>query len=357
MNSRARSPRRLLVAALLLVILGVAVYLGRQAWFASRFRAAEATLAKRDFLKARRLLDECLRFSPDDGETLLLAAQAARRDGETSEAARLLEHAERAGAVTEAVDFEQSLTRLQSGDAREVDRFLQVCEEHPEEPESRLILEAVIVGGLQRVDLARTRRSLDLWEKHSQREAERIQGWMWRGELAIRVGDVDSAADFYRRAVEAAPANGQARLRLAELLARTAPREALKQLDQLPIAMAGSKDELFQRARCFRSLGEHERAKELLARILEQSPGNYDAALELGQIELELRQFEAAERWLRAARKIHPDRRDPNLALARCLQLAGKADEARQFREKVAEIDRLLDERLRQLREKGSVEK
>lgn len=38
------------------------------------------------------------------------------------------------------------------------------------------------------------------------REPDRVQGWIWRGELALRTGDVDTAARHYRQVVKANPA-------------------------------------------------------------------------------------------------------------------------------------------------------
>jgi tetratricopeptide (TPR) repeat protein len=352
----AVSPRNLLIAALLLVIAGIVAHLGRLAWGAYQYRAAEAALARRDFPRARQLIDPCLRLWPKDGQTLLLAAQTARRDGALDEATRWLDAAEQAGALAVTVAFERSLLRLQTGDSQGADHFLQVCVEHPAAEESPLILEAVIIGSLQRVDLARARTGLDLWDQQKIDGPARIQSWIWRGELAIRTGDVDTAANFFRQAVESDPGNDQARLRLAELLARFAPHEALTHLDHLRDKPPDDRDVLFQRARCHRSLGEHEQAGALLHRILRASPRDYEALLELGQIAMELRQFEAAERRFRAALAMHPERRDPNLGLAQCLQLAGKSDEAQRYREIVARIDEILNERLRLLREKGSFE-
>jgi tetratricopeptide (TPR) repeat protein len=349
------SRRHLSIALLLLAIGGLLVHLARQAWAKSRFSAAEAALLDRDFPRARQLLDECLRVWPGDDQVLLLAAQAARRDGAPSDAERLLQAALRARAVPDAVELERLLLQLQSGDTRHLDHFLEVCQAHPAAAESRLILEAAIIGSLQRIDVALARKCLELWEKHCVRDPDRVQGWIWAGEIAIRTGDVDTAAGHFRQVVEAQPEHDKARLRLAELLSRSAPREALDHLDRLRSVSPDDRDVRLQRARCFRSLGEHEQAGELLTAVLSTAPGDYEILLELGEISLELRRLDAAEQWLRAAIEIQPNRRDPNLALARCLQLAGKQDEAQQYRDRVAEIDAMLEERLRLLREKGSL--
>lgn len=356
MRQRTFATRPLAIGASLLVILGVIALLGWQTWGTLRFRAAEEALANRDFPRARVLVGQALRVWPNDSETLLLAAQAARRDGALDEAARILKTAERSHAVPDAVALERDLLRLQSGALEDADRFLEVCVAHPMAAQTPQILEAVIIGSLQRLELARAGRCLQLWEGACAREPDRVQGWIWRGELALRTGDVDTAARHYRQVVKANPANDKTRLRLAELLTKYAPREALEQLDQLRETPFKTREVLLHRARCYRSLGEHEQADQLLGEILAQSPADYEAILERGQIALELRQFDAAERWFRAAADIHPDRRDTNQALARCLQLTGKEEEAQRYRDKVTKIDALLDERVRQLQQKGRIE-
>jgi tetratricopeptide (TPR) repeat protein len=356
-KKRGFLPRWLLITGLLLLILAVAGQLGWYGWGAYQFRAAESALARRDFTAARRHLDHCLQIWSDDGETLLLAAQAARRDGATKEALRLLDGAQAANAVPEAVAFERDLVRILAGDLAEADYYIRVAETHPESFQAPLILEAVIVGGMANMDLARAQQCLELWEKHQSGAADRNQGRIWRGELAIRVGDVDTAASHYRAAVEADPENDRARLRLAELLARYAPHEALTHLELLRQEKPSDGDVLFQLARCHRALGKHDEAAGLLDKVLTESPNDFAALLERGQIALDLQQAGEAEQWLRRAEKIQPERRDLNLALARCLQLAGKEDEAKKHRDKVAEIDAVIDERAKRLVEQGRLEK
>lgn len=347
------SVRRLAIVAILLTICSTCIILGRQALGGLRFRAAQEALARRDFAEARRLADQCLAIWPNDSETLMLAAQAARRGGAIDEAETTLRAAERADAAAELLGFERSLLALQRGETEAIARLYQVCVDHPTANESSLILEAMITGALRRLDLALTQTCLDQWEENCASQADRIQGWIWRGELAIRKGDVDVAADQYRRAVEAKPDDDQIRVRLAELLARHAPKEALTHLEQLTSRRRNAPDVLLYRARSHRSLGEYEKAAALLGQILESSDNDYDAILELAQIALELRQFATAESRFREALAIHPNRRDPNAGLARCLQLSGKDDEASQFRDRVAELDAKLDQRMRLLREKG----
>lgn len=356
MKHGATNVRRWFVGAMLLIVVGVSVVIYRQFQESSEFDAIAAALERRDFAAARDLAGARLKRRPGDVETLLLAAQAARRGGDLDAASRYLDAAERTGEMAEAVLVERNLFELQTGRLDLAGRYLEVAEANPEYPESPLILEALVAGSLQRMDLRLAQRCVDNWNSRATRDSERTQSKIWSGEIALRRGDVDKAADYYRQVIAESPDNDLARLRLAELLSRTNPAEALKQLEILRPKRPNDRAVLLFTARSQRALGEHEQACELLHQILLKSPKDYDALLERGQLALELRQFDVAERRLSDAVRLYPERRDGNLALARCLQSVGRDEEARQYREKVAQIDAELDARMRRLREQGRLD-
>ena len=344
------------IAALLVIVFGVLLHLGWSAWNAFGIRAAEKALSRRDFAEARQRLANQLRTYPTESRVIMLAAQAARRHGEVEEATRLLDDAQQANADLDEVELERALIRLQTGDMESASHFLDACEAHPDAAPTPLILETLIIGSLKRLELSLAERSLELWEAICESAPDRIQGWIWRGDLSIRLGDVETALQRYREVLDAVPENDSVRRRLAELTVSYAPRESLVHLDVLQATLPHDDGLFLLRAKCHRTLGEVERADELLAEILVNSGSNYDAMLERGLIAMDLRRFDAAEDWIRAAMEIHPDRRTPNLALARCLQLSGKVDEAQRYREAVDRIDAVLDEQMERLRKKGTVE-
>lgn len=356
MKHGATNVRRWFVGALLLIVLGATVVIYRQFQESNEFAAISAALERREFAAARSLAGDRLKRRPGDVETLLLAAQAARRGGDLETATRYLDAAARTGDMAEAVLVERNLFDLQTGQLDLASRYLEVAEANPEYPESPLILEALVAGSLQRMDLRLAQRCVDNWISRAKQDAERVQGKIWNGEIALRRGEVDKAADCYRQVVAASPDNELARLRLAELLARSNPAEALQQLEILRPKRPNDRAVLLFTARSQRALGEHEQAVELLDQILLKSPKDYEALLERGQLALELRQFDVAERRLSDAVRLYPERRDGNLALARCLQSVGRDEEARPYREKVAQIDAELDARMRRLREQGRLD-
>jgi tetratricopeptide (TPR) repeat protein len=316
---------------------------------------AAKALADRDFPTARRLLADHVRSHPRDGEALALDAQAARRAGELDDAANLIARAERYGAVAELVALERALAKVQTGETAQVGHYLEVAESHPTDPTSALLLEAIATGALQRLDLPVAQRAVELWERSADTSECRAVASEWRGEIAIRRGEVAAAADAYRRALELTPQSTPRRLRLAELLSRYAPAEALEQLEAAGPTATASPTAMLTRARCHRGLGDHDAALALLDKLLARRPDDYETLVERGQVLLELRRFDEAEATLQAAVEKYPQRREGLQTFARCLQLMGKTEAAKRMSERVAEIDRTLDERIRQLQERGKV--
>ena len=206
-----------------------------------------------------------------------------------------------------------------------------------------LVLEAVIVGALRAMDLAHAQGALELWRERCTTPADQLQGKIWAGDIAIRKGEVGRAITAYREAVEADPGNDIARQRLAEILSRYEPAEALPHLEKLRQKRPQDPTLRLHLARCKRGLGDYDEARELLDALLAENPQSVDVLLERGQLDLDLGNSAAAEPRLRRAVALEPNRRDPNLALARCLRLAGKDDQAKKFQDRVTQIDAILE--------------
>ena len=330
---------RLGMLLLLSVVIGAAAWLlGRYGWGYYHYRAAEQAATRHDFGEARLHLDKCLRVWPSDGTTLLLAARAAAGDGDLGEAERLLDAAAKANAIPDAVALERTLLRLRRGDLIDAERYFAACDAHRDKPETTLILEALVEGALKARQVEFAERCLKLWESGTQ-SYDRVQATIWRGELAFHANQMDVALVHLREAVRSAPNNDAARVRLTEVLIRYEPKEAMLQLVLLREKRPRDRDVLIRLASCHRSLGEHDEAARLLDELLARSPRDVPAMVQRGLVALDLRKLDDAERWFRGAEAIAPQLRDVGLALARCLQLAGKDAEARAYRDKVAKMD------------------
>lgn len=342
-----RLNRVVLFGVIAIVILIAAVPVSRHLWAIWYFRAAEAALENRDFSMARAHLGKSLKIWPADADTLLTAAQIARRDGDLLGSGKLLDRAVEAGAILEAVSMERRMLRLQAGDLADADKLLGNAQASPDNPQSALLLEALIVGGLKGMNLELSRRALSLWQDRQTKVADKMQGLLWRGDLAIRQGDFDSALARYTEAHELVPDNDQARRQMAELLTRYSPKDALSHLQDLLKRHPDDLSLAYHAARCHRALGDLALAISRLEKILERSPDDLLALLEAGNVEMDRGNATAAERWLRRAEQIAPDKRDLNLALFRCLQLAGREAEAVLYQKRLATIDAQIEHRLR----------
>ena len=113
MRKRVIASRSTMLAALALVNLVLLGYFAWIGWGSIEFRAAQKAFSHREFHDVRKHLSNSLRVWPRDPETLLFAAQAARQDGAMEEASQLLEAAQRADAVPEAIALERDLIRVQ----------------------------------------------------------------------------------------------------------------------------------------------------------------------------------------------------------------------------------------------------
>ena len=91
------------------------------------------------------------------------------------------------------------------------------------------------------------------------------------------------------------------------------------------------------------------------AHMFSRITDDYETLVERGQVLLELRRFDAAESTLQAAVDLYPQRREGLQTFARCLQLMGKTEAAKRTSERVELLDRLRDDQIRQLQERGKV--
>lgn len=313
-------------------------------WFGGRALIA-ASLASRgqqalywgNVKEARRLLKESLAYRPDDGPTLLLAARAAELDHESIEANRLLERADQ--TLPDDVALERTLFRMRQGDLGDADGMLNGIQSQLEDPQTAIVLEAIIEGSLQISQTTTAERALSLWNDTMKDGWAKAQSLAWQGELAFRQGMPDVALGHLREAVAAAPANDRTRLRLSEVLLQYSPKEAKSHLDYLRKRTPDQRAVLIRLASCHRELGEYREATAILDELLQRSDRDPAALIERGRVALDMLDLHEAERWFRRAEALMPDHREVLLGLARCLQLVGKPDDAQSYRDRLMQLD------------------
>lgn len=368
---------RIALSLLLLLLFGFPAYrIGLYCWGSYQSRAAERALERRDFLQAGIHLRKCQLAWPRDPTPWLLAAQTARRQGDFAEAHRQLRVYKEKNGPLPALQLEHQLLRLQQGDLAEADMFLSFCNDHPAGLETPFVLEALVVGQLKALseesllwtaspqrraaaasDLVRARRSVDLWLRLRPGKADQVQGLTWSGQFHDLASEYPEDVADYRKALELDPDNYAARMYLALTLIPYAPKEAAAHLERVRQLYPEKPLVHSELAKLRRSLGQLDEAKKILDEILAANPDYVSALIERGNVALDMRQFDDAERWLRRAVTLDPNDPNSHFALSRCLQLTDRAEEAKEHRQRCVAIEAEQKRRSDEMAERYKVQR
>lgn len=311
--------------------------------------AAKAAIGRRDFAAARKELDVYLAARPKDRQALLLAARTARRAGDGPATEPFLSRYLDAGGDAEEADLERVLRRTQDGDPGGAAALMRFCADHPDNPATGFVLEALGRGFLKARVPVQAVTCFDQWLKRDLSPADRAQGLVWRGQALEMLGRNPEAAGGYRAALALDPAHPEARLRLAEFLTRDDPAKALPLFESLDQEAPGRFEVRLGVARCRRQLGDLPAAAALLDQLRAERPGDAAVLTEAGAVALDRGRPAEAEPLLREAVRLAPDRRDPTLQLVRCLHDQGKTAEEREQLARLKTIDDDIERKLNAL--------
>lgn len=335
----SRKRRVWIVAALALIVIGVVAYryaVGR--WTDHQYRLALQALERCDFNEAAERLETYLAQRPSDAQAHLLAGQTARRRGLSDQATRHLQQARKLGAKAKAVDDEEVLLEVQGGRWEHVDKLIAVCMRDPRSAEAAIILEALIEAGMQPTGAALAFGAVQLWLEHRTAALDQARGYCWRGRLEeLRAAFPEAYAD-YRKAVKLAPDYVPARIAVASAVLRDNPDQAAAEFEWLRQHAPKDPTARFLIARWRRHLGQPEEAGRILDDLLTTEPNMFIALVERGRVAIDLKRPQDAEPWLTRAVELAPEQREVNAAMADCLRLMGRFDEAQRFEEKVLRI-------------------
>jgi predicted Zn-dependent protease len=362
-------------AALLLLGAGVGAYLFvGHLRYQSRFRSAEEALERRDFRRASDLLRGCLEERPGDTSARLLAARAARRQGDLAQAAEHLWAYESAGGPPEELAEERRLLRAQEGDPAAADLLLALASREPPPPGADLALEAAIEGKVAAMEAAfergrffaeveaaqeveRLRSAVDLWRRRREAEPDQVQALVWQGRLHVVTYESKAAADLLRQALDRAPDHFGARLGLASALIHESPAEAAEHLQVVRKQAPNDAKVGFLLAALRRALGQHDEAIQVLDELLAVNPDNVMALAERGRVALDAGRPREAEQYLRRVEARTPNDPDLCLALSRCLHMLGRTAEATDYQSKYEALEvaraRAREEALRAAKSSG----
>lgn len=323
----------------------VAWQIWRYHWIRGHYDAAKEALQRRDFRQASAHLSKCVRASPNDPSILLLAAQAARRQGDLDLAGQRLSEYREAGGPSVPLEMERRLLRVQGGNMEESPPLFLFCQKQPDAPEAYLAMEALIVGALNFIEPSTVRSKplneargevaalkmamevVDWWTKVREGAADQVQALVWRGRLHLAAFDLPEAQKLLREALERDPDHVEARLALAFAVSQKSPKEALEHLELLYRRDPTNNQVRLPLARVRRALGQFDEARVLLDEILEDEPDRFAFLLERGRLALDENQPDKAEKWLRRAVQRAPNSPEALFQLATSLRLQGKTRE------------------------------
>jgi tetratricopeptide (TPR) repeat protein len=295
----------------------------------------QSLLDEREYAKASDVLENYLRERPRDVQARLLVVRASRQARAFRQAAEHLQICRDALGDAEAVVVEEALLEVARGDEAPIAALRERARQN--DAQALNILEVLVQRDLDTYQLG---AAMDGFTRYLEQRPDDLHALLGRGFVWERYMSFADAAEDYRRAVAAHPDNERARFKLAEaLLVVGTPKEALEQYlwlaerkPQLPPIRLGL-------ARCYRRLGELEKARQQLDSLLAEYPSHGETLWERGELEVDLGRPAQAEGFLRqAAGQKRFDRR-VQYALARCLQVQGKEKEAAEFEVRVKEID------------------
>lgn len=326
----------LVLAPILMIGIGGGVYWRMDQRRVDAFLVhGQSLLDERDYAKASEVLENYLRERPRDVQARLLLVRAARQARAYRQAAEHLQLCRDALGDAEAVVVEEGLLEV----ARGKEAPIAALRERARQKDALAlnILEVLVQRDLDTYQLG---AALDGFTRYLEQRPEDLHALLGRGFVWERYISFADAAEDYRRAVAAHPDSERARFKLAEaLLLVGTPQEALEQYlwlaerkPQLPPVRLGL-------ARCYRRLGELEKAKQLLDSLLAEYPGHGETLWERGELEMDLGRPAQAEGYLRQAAAQRRFDRRVQYALARCLQVQGKEKDAAEFEARVKEID------------------
>lgn len=344
-----RAPRLLFGTRLrALAALAALAALGGLGWGAARLvraelalRDAERALAAYDFPAARERLKLAGELRPGRPEVWLLAARAARRDGELDEAKSRLDRYEAlAGPFTPEARLEASLRQVQLGDVETDVHYLMSLVDSGH-PAAEQILEALAVGSVQVYHLDRA----SFWLQHLlTRFPKNPVGRLIRAQMDDVLNKRARAAAGCREILADFPQNWNARLLLASLLLRDQRlAEAAEEYEELLRRRPGELQPLIGLAQCRERLGQRDAARGLVRELEARFPDKAQALFECGRFALNDGRPADAEPLLRRAAQAAPYDDEIHYQLGLCLERLGKADEARRHMERFRQIRADLD--------------
>jgi len=315
----------------LLALAGAAILAAAGYGWSDHYRArrtwedADRAIARRDLAAAAADLDRYVARRPADPAGWFRAARTARRRGQFPDAKRYLAECERLGGAPNLIRLERDLLLVQQGVIGEADVGLRATI-GPDHPDVRFVLEALARGYMLTERWADARQACELWQAV---EPDAPWAWLWDGWVAERLAQFDRAQELYRRALDLAPDDRDARVAVARVeLGRRDPAAAAPHYEWVLARDSEDAEALVGLARCRVEAGRVADAVPLIDRALAHDPDSPVALALRGRAALDAGDPAAAEPWLRRATRAEPADAEALHLLVLALRAQGKDGEA-----------------------------
>lgn len=309
-------------------------YQARRAW-----NGADEAIAHRDLSQAADHISRYLTLRDEDAAGWFRAARIARRRGKVAEAKRYLSECERLGGDINAIRLERDLMLVQQGVVGEVDVRLRetIPPSHPDAP---IVLEALARGYMAAGRWVDAAQACKLWRGI---EPEAPWPWLWGGQIAEHLGQMEEAVHSYKRALELSPDDRDSHVAVARMqILRRHPAVAAPHYEWVLARHPDDTEALLGLAQCKLETGKAQEAAPLIERVLRRQPDSVPAIGLRGRLALENGDATGAEEWLRRAVQAEPANAESLHLLVTSLRTQRKDGEADKLAPKLESLKKDL---------------
>ena len=316
------SKKRLGAIVIIVVVVGLGV----------AFRAEVANWQAQREISSRRLdraywwLSLAKRVAPHNSETEFLLGRVARKRADVETMKQHLERAKMLGFSADRIQRETWLADAQSGVSTEAEQRLALLFKD-QQGDGNEICEAYTMGYIKNHRIGDAEKLLQAWREAYPKDP---QPFLLAAYLQIDLQDWKEAEANLHEALNRNPDHGPSHYGMAVILLRQKrPQEAL---EHYRAARKDSTIELDARigmAKCLRSLGETEQARQELEKVLKFDPSHIEAVELLSLVYLDNGEYQAAYDLLRPVAPHAPRNWRLRHTFATALRGVGKRDEAK----------------------------
>jgi len=223
--------------------------------------------------------------------------------------------------------------------------------DHPEFPETPLVMEAYLEGRLwvlaprsdsemdarkaEAAGVAKLHRAVDLWLRLRTGKADTAQGLVWRGRIQVFENEHAKGIFSLREALVLDPNHFVARWHLAMAVAQDSPTDAARHLETLLAREPENYPIRFGLARTYRMLGRTQDSQRILSELRAIRPNDPSVLLELANLALDAGRVDDATPLVTRVLELTPDSPPVLLTAMRYHQLANHPDEVERYRKRV----------------------